>query len=59
MKLKIKNIISFFLNKLFAIFPIVPNKIVFESGRDLIDGNAKAIYNYIKKMILTIIEQYG
>ena len=49
MKLKIKNIISFFLNKLFAIFPIVPNKIVFESGRDLIDGNAKAIYNYIKK----------
>ena len=49
MKLKIKNIISFFLNKLFAIFQIVPNKIVFESGRDLIDGNAKAIYNYIKK----------
>jgi len=49
MKLKIKNIISFFLNKLFAVFPIVPNKIVFESGRDLIDGNAKAIYNYIKK----------
>ena len=49
MKLKIKNIISFFLNKLFAIFSIVPNKIVFESGRDLIDGNAKAIYNYIKK----------
>lgn len=49
MKLKIKNIISFFLNKLFAIFPIVPNKIVFESGRDLIDGNAKAIYNYIKE----------
>lgn len=49
MKLKIKNIISFFLNKLFTIFPIVPNKIVFESGRDLIDGNAKAIYNYIKK----------
>ena len=38
-----------FLNKLFAIYPIVTNKIVFESGRDLIDGNEKAIYNYIKK----------
>lgn len=49
MRTKIKNIILLFLNKLFAIFPIEQNKIVFESGRDLIDGNAKAIYEYMKK----------
>ena len=48
MKQKTRKMISFVLNLIFKIFKVQDNKIVFESGRDLIDGNAKAIYDYIK-----------
>lgn len=49
MKKIIKEIVFLILNTIFKIFPIDQNKIVFESGRDLIDGNAKAIYDYMKE----------
>lgn len=45
----IKEILSFILNILFKPFPI-KNKIVFECGRGLIDGNPKAIYDYMKEI---------
>lgn len=48
MKYEIKKILSVVANKLFSIFSVDENKIIFESGRDLIDGNAKAIYEYMK-----------
>lgn len=44
-----KEVIKKLINLVFEIFCINENKIVFESGRDLIDGNAKSIYDYIKK----------
>lgn len=43
-----KKIISFFINIIFSIFKVNDKRIIFESGRDLIDGNAKAIYDYMK-----------
>lgn len=42
-----KKILSIILNYLFKLFPI-KNKIIFESGRGLIDGSPKAIYKYMK-----------
>lgn len=42
-----KKIISIILNFIFKHFKIKNNKIVFEAGRDLIDGNPKAVYEYI------------
>ena len=47
--MKLKKILIYLINKIFEIFPIEKNKIIFESGRDLIDGNAKAVYDYIIK----------
>ena len=41
-----KKIISFFLNGFFKLFKI-QKKIVFETGRGLIDGNPKAVYDYL------------
>lgn len=46
--MKIKSLISQFINFIFSPFKIQDNKIIFETGRDLIDGNPKAIYDYIK-----------
>ena len=46
MKEKTKRILTKIINITFQMFKI---QIVFESGRDLIDGNAKAIYDYMKK----------
>ena len=43
-----KKIISKFLNFILRFFKIRSNRIVFEAGRGLIDGNAYAIYDYIK-----------
>ena len=47
--MKIKLIIIKFINFVFSLFKVHDNKIIFETGRDLIDGNPKAIYDYIKK----------
>ena len=44
-----KKILSFFLNAFFRMFPIQNNKITFESGRNKVDDNPLAIYEYIKK----------
>lgn len=44
-----KKSIGFILNFVFRIFPINDKKIVFESGRNKIDGNSKSIYLYLKK----------
>lgn len=43
-----KRIISKLLNFMFSFFKIRSNRIIFESGRGLIDGNVYAVYNYIK-----------
>lgn len=43
-----KKIISILLNNIFKIFKIKSNRIVFEAGRGLVDGNVYAIYDYIK-----------
>lgn len=42
-----KKIICSFLNIIFGLFKINDKKIVFASSRDLIDGNTKAVYDYI------------
>lgn len=44
-----KKKLSIILNFLFKIFPI-KNKIVFECGRGLIDGNPKSVYEYMKEI---------
>ncbi len=44
-----KKIISAILNKLFELFKIKDNKIIFESGFNKADGNPLALYLYIKK----------
>ena len=44
-----KSIISFLLNKIFGLFKIQDNKIIFESGRNKVDDNPLAVYQYIKK----------
>jgi len=42
-----RKIIEIIVNLIFRMFKIEENKIVFESGRNLIDGNAKAVYDYL------------
>ncbi len=44
-----KKILSILLNFIFSFFKIQENKITFESGRDKVDDNPLAIYEYIKK----------
>lgn len=44
-----KEIISTILNLFFRLYKIDSKKIVFQSGRGMIDGNPKAIYEYINK----------
>ena len=41
-----RKLIAFFLNSFFRLFRI-QEKIVFETGRGLIDGNPKAVYDYL------------
>lgn len=42
-----RKIVEIIINTFFRMFKIEDNKIVFESGRNLIDGNAKAVYDYL------------
>lgn len=42
-----KKILGIVINWFFKFFKINNEKIIFESGRDLIDGNVKAVYDYI------------
>lgn len=42
-----KNTISKLINIIFKKFKVKNNKIIFESGRGLVDGNVKAVYDYI------------
>lgn len=42
-----KKVFSLIINGLFRFFKIKNDKIVFEAGRGLIDGNTKAVYDYI------------
>ena len=42
-----RKIVKLIINLIFRIFKLKENKIVFESGRNLIDGNAKAVYDYL------------
>lgn len=44
-----KTIISKIINFIFYFFKVNEKKILFESGRDLIDENPKALYLYIKE----------
>lgn len=44
-----KKIISCFLNSIFSLFKINNKKIIFQTGRGMIDGNPKAIYDYMKE----------
>lgn len=44
---KMKNIFSKIINIIFKNFKVQNNKIIFESGRGLVDGNVKAVYDYI------------
>ncbi len=46
---KIKKIIKRFINKFFHIFKINDKKIVFQGNPNMLDGNPKAIYDYMKK----------
>lgn len=41
-----KKILCFILNNFFGLFKI-QNKIVFETGRGMVDGNPKAVYDYL------------
>lgn len=42
-----RNFLKKLINKFFRIFIVKENKIVFESGRNLVDGNCKAVYDYM------------
>ena len=42
-----KSFIKKIVNNFFKLFKIKENKIVFESGRNLVDGNCKAVYDYM------------
>ena len=42
-----KQVISKIINLIFKNFKVQKNKIIFESGRGLVDGNVKAVYDYI------------
>lgn len=44
-----RKILSSVLNFIFGFFKIQDNKIVFEASRGLVDGNTRAIYDYIVK----------
>lgn len=41
--------LSCIINIFLKVFKVKKNKIVFEAGRDLVDGNTKAVYDYIKQ----------
>lgn len=45
----IKKLLVRIINYIFYFFNIEDNKIIFESGRQKVDGNPLAIYQYIKK----------
>lgn len=42
-----RKVIEVIINLIFRMFKIDENKIIFESGRNLIDGNAKSVYDYL------------
>ena len=42
-----KKVLSKIINIIFKIFKIDNKKIIFQSGRGMIDGNPKALYDYI------------
>ena len=44
-----KKLIGKFLNIIFSFFKVHNNRILFETGRGLVDGNPKALYLYIKE----------
>ena len=44
-----KKLIKKFLNIIFSFFKVHNNRILFETGRGLVDGNPKALYLYIKE----------
>jgi len=50
-----KHIIELLVNCIFRLFKINKNKIVFEAGRGMVDGNVKAVYDY---MIENNIDQF-
>lgn len=43
-----KKLLSIILNLISRLFKVNKKKILFESGRDLVDGSPRAIYSYIK-----------
>lgn len=51
-----KNTISKIINIIFKNFKVQNNKIIFESGRGLVDGNVKAVYDYIVENNITEIK---
>lgn len=44
-----KKMVSKILNMIFRLFKIDNKKIIFQSGRGMIDGNPRALYDYMKK----------
>lgn len=44
-----KKILEIIVNNFFSIFKIDNNKIVFQGNQNMIDGNPRAIYEYMKK----------
>lgn len=44
-----KKIIQIIINKFFSIFSINNNKIVFQGNQNMVDGNPRAIYEYMKE----------
>ena len=46
-KFMFKKMLMFFINVFLGFFKIKKNRIVFEAGRGLVDGNAFAVYDYI------------
>lgn len=50
-----KKVVSIVINWFFSFFKVKEKKIIFESGRNLIDGNVKAVYDY---MIENNIDQF-
>lgn len=48
-----KKLITILLNFIFSLFKVKENTIIFESGRDRVDDNPYALYEYLKKNNIT------